>query len=367
VRRLTCAGSPRGIARALPIGAAALALFMLLGSCATLPKERGGSEWYGRLPEGKVYFYLDVSSARTFLAETAKKSGLSGLSGMLPRARQVYGELSFPETAAPQAQAEEADATLASETGTAADSALPADAPPAAASDGTAPKPELKPLIDLVATGAFPRGALNLSVSLRKGWKRIAHGGATYFENADGMQLAVPERGVVYVSTGRMEELLSAPPDPRGPDLPPALYAPDPSLPFRAYALEPMTSLAPLLPFRLGLPVQSGFITLADAGDFFSGDVILTMGNEREARIFGTIVKVTVALAAKQPKGNPAPGEAPTTARAALTDFSGASVETSGPSIVIRKILFEKAALAEAIAGALAKESGRTGAKGGAK
>ncbi len=143
---------------------------VLLASCATTPRgESTPRRYLGMLPDGMTaYFVLDLDRTRDLVPVVAEHWGMAtgGLESGLRRARALYA--------------------------------------------GLRAKPSGGPLVSAVAVGSFPTAGLGLSLTSRKGWRRI-RGDTTWFENAgSGLQIAVVEPGVALVSNGGMVESLQA-------------------------------------------------------------------------------------------------------------------------------------------------------------
>jgi hypothetical protein len=283
-------------------GVASLALAALLASCATLPPVRPAGSWFDRLPEGPVYLYLDAASERFFLKD-AVSGAPKNFSGAVERTSAVYAVLD--------------------------------PGSPGSAGSG----------LSLVATGNFPVGAMRFAMATNGSWKQKRDGPVSWYENSHRVQIAFPENGAVFVtddaSRGTVAAMIRGGTGRREP-FPPQFLEACGRNPLCLYVADPGSFLRTVLPVRVDLPILDATAAFEDSGSAFTGDVVLAMANERDARVYANVVRLAVTLSGRTGGLGP-------------LDLSNAGTEASGTSILVHGVSLSKEGLKAVLSKTIAK------------
>jgi len=161
VADVICAGKNR-------INAAAVLLTLLiLGSCATLPPERPAAEWFAVLPDSSTfYLVLNLDTAGALFREILIEADLEeeAENSLFERTSKVFGAVEL--------------------------------------------KPGSAPAISLLLLGRYPRLAAKLQLSLSKSWKKVSSPETYWQHSVLNIQVAIPQKNVLLISTGAIHALL---------------------------------------------------------------------------------------------------------------------------------------------------------------
>jgi len=149
--------------------AAVLLTLIILGSCATLPPERPADEWFAVLPESSTfYLILNFDTTETLLREILIEAGLEegADNSLFKRTSRVFGAVEL--------------------------------------------KPGSAPVISLLALGRYPRLAAKLQLCLSKSWKKVSSPETYWQHSVENIQIAIPQKNVLLISTGAILALLEA-------------------------------------------------------------------------------------------------------------------------------------------------------------
>jgi len=147
--------------------AAVLLTLLILGSCATLPPERPADEWFAVLPDSSTfYLILNFDTAEALFREILIEADLEeeADNSLLKRTTKVFGAVEL--------------------------------------------KPGSTPVISLLALGRYPRLAAKLQLSLSKSWKKVSSPETYWQHSVENIQVAIPQKNVLLISTGAIHVLL---------------------------------------------------------------------------------------------------------------------------------------------------------------
>jgi hypothetical protein len=202
------------------------------------------------------------------------------------------------------------------------------------------------------------------------GWKQKRDGSVSWYENRNRVQVAFPENGAVFVSSGRA----AAPEPPSGgtdgsadgttgtadaanrgtvaamirggtgrrEPFPPQFLEACGRSPLCLYVADPGSLLRTVLPVRVDLPIIDATASFEDSGSSFTGDVILAMASERDARVYANVVRLAVTLSGRTGGLGP-------------LDLSNAGTEASGTSILVHGVSLSKEGLKAVLSKTIAK------------
>jgi hypothetical protein len=195
--------------------------------------------------------------------------------------------------------------------------------------------PQMSREFSAVAVGRFPPGAVQAALRADRSFERVvtrADGrSGVYFQHRDGpLQLSVPARDLMYLSTGRMLEMFAERP-PAELELDPDIYRtlrtvghpgePAAVIIFSDPGVELLSSLgvdAPALPLtRIGLSLWNRDDRLELGGS-------LVLRSERDAALFGRISRLFIVIFVR------ALGLESAAAQQAMVQVDGATVRFSG-------------------------------------
>jgi hypothetical protein len=159
--------SPAGARRTTAVFTAAVAVILLMASCATVPP-RSASQWLGVLPgDATLYASLSVRGSAELIRKMLKEAG---------PATQDIGTLM-----------DRTERLVISVT-------LSSGAPARFA---------------VVALGNYPSGIVGMRLAGNKNWTKKTTGSDTYWEwTRAGLQLSIPNNGILLASNGGVEALL---------------------------------------------------------------------------------------------------------------------------------------------------------------
>lgn len=151
------------------INAAAILLtLIILGSCATLPPERPADEWFAVLPDSSTFYMVlnfDTAEAlfREILIEVDLEEGAEN--SLFKRTSKVFGAVEL--------------------------------------------KPGSTPAVSLLAVGRYPRLMAKLQLNLSKSWKKVSTPETYWQHSIENIQVAIPQKNVLLISTGAIHALLA--------------------------------------------------------------------------------------------------------------------------------------------------------------
>jgi len=241
---------------------------LILASCATLPPSRGTSQWFGVLPPASpksVYASIDFSSSRLLLETLAGTAGVQ--TGQLERIttgiHRAFAQIRF--------------------------------------------SPGEAPIFSLIALGEVKPTSVALQLNLDPAWRRVllskfpgrgftgSHWSyRTYWGNAaSGLQIAVPQWGVLFVAGGApgaaalmLQRLQSPGVDPLPPEAAQDLEAADIFL----YFPDP----AGFLPYQL--PVRQIWISATAELDIYDLQAVFLLTEVENLRAVELLLRLMLTL-----------------------------------------------------------------------
>jgi len=251
-------------------------LALILASCATLPSSRGASQWIGVLPPASpesVYASINPSSSRGLLETLARTAGAETeqLERITTRIHRVFAQIRF--------------------------------------SPGGAPS------FSLIALGEVTPTSVALQLNLDPAWQRVllskfpgrgftgSHWSyRTYWRNAaSGLQIAAPQRGVLFVAggapstaAGMLQRLQSPGVDPLPPEAAPDLETADIFLYFPDPAGLAASSDPGLLPYQL--PIRQIWISAAAEQDSYDLEAVFLLSEVENLRAVELLLRLMLTL-----------------------------------------------------------------------
>jgi hypothetical protein len=149
-------------------GAAAAAVLMLLASCATVP-QRSPSEWLGVLPEdATMYVSFSVTGSADLVRKALKDAGpdFQDVGSLMDRTKRLVAAVTLRQGAPAR--------------------------------------------FDIAALGGYPSGIIGLRLRGNKEWTEASTPSGTYWQwSKAGLQMGIPNDGILLASNGGIERLLS--------------------------------------------------------------------------------------------------------------------------------------------------------------
>ena len=229
---------------------------VIFSGCVSRP---GEPDWAGILPgDYSVYFSMDRESARILLPPVLDSHENGSLEKYLKKVDRIFGG-----------------------TRTSLDADLFG---PVAPGD-----------ISLAVAGEFPRLLLSCALGADKSWKKVRSSG-NFWRNDQGIEVAPVSSGMIYVSWGRMEELIRSYQAVRGEGNPGEGVLINRQILEKLYTGD-LVITGTEWPF-IDLPVRDGTIQSwtvvldnTDSG-LFRGSVSVSFGDERNARFFAATLRL---------------------------------------------------------------------------
>src|SRR5271157_832629 len=151
----------------LPILAAAVAS-TLLASCATVP-QRAPSDWLGVLPpDATMYISFSVTGSADLIRKALKDAGadFQDVGTLMDRTKRLVGAVTLVKGVAAR--------------------------------------------FDVAALGGYPAGIIGIRLRGNKEWTETTSPSGTYWQwSKAGLQMAIPNNGILLASNGGIEGLLS--------------------------------------------------------------------------------------------------------------------------------------------------------------
>ena len=160
-----------------------LVLLVFFASCKSLPEERAPAELMEILPqEENLYLWVVTEPMRPLindlLTALVAEEDLGGLDQLLDQSRQISGSLDFSA------------AVMASDTSD-------------TDSVGMIPIQGLNAAL----SGEFKRSLIRMALNSNRDWEGKRGESGRWSESDSGLQVAIPDRSILLVSSGSIEEL----------------------------------------------------------------------------------------------------------------------------------------------------------------
>jgi hypothetical protein len=299
----------------LAAAAAAVALLLITG-CATAPV-RPAAEWLGVLPDAAtLYVSLDVERSADVLRSAFEQAGPSAseVEPLLERTDRVYAAVETAEGAAAR--------------------------------------------ISMVALGSYPAGLIRSRLCGSRSWDTVKSPAGTYYVSTKtGLQVGVPGRYAVLVSSGSMETLIARFKAPIAPAIPPDAAEGMDTADLALYLPE-LPGILPGVSGGVSLPIREVWLEARRAGDRYEVTGTCNTASERDARSLVLLVRLGLVAWMRTQD---------------LADVSGrlatVAVTAEGSQVTLAGLSFTKEEIVPvllALAGSSKGASGGTSGSGGA-
>jgi hypothetical protein len=240
----------RRFLRRLVSGGASVLLF--LAGCATMP-QRTPSEWLGVLPpDATMYVSFSVSGSVDLVKKALKGAGpdFQDVESLMDRTRRLVGAV-----------------TLA---------------------------PGEPTRFDVVALGNYPSGLIGLRLGGNREWKETASRSGKFWQwSKAGIQMGIPNDGILLASNGGIERLLSLWSSPAALAVPPDAAQDMLKSDFVLYMPELPGNLAENAARKgMSLPIQEVWMNAVKGKDGYELSGTVNTRSEKEARVLALALRV---------------------------------------------------------------------------
>lgn len=253
MRRVTEKGAFVTNERILPctLSAAALVL-LLLASCATVP-QRTPSEWLGVLPEdATMYVSFSVTGSADLIRKALKDAGpdFQDVGSLMDRTKRLVGAVTLAKGASAR--------------------------------------------FDVAALGGYPSGIIGLRLRGNKEWKETSSPSGTYWQwSKAGLQMGIPNNGILLASNGGIERLLSRWASPIALTIPPDAARDMLNADFVLYMPELPGKLTESAAQKgMSLPIQEVWMNAVKGKGGYELSGTVNTSSEREAKVVALALRL---------------------------------------------------------------------------
>jgi hypothetical protein len=230
----------------------ALAAALALASCASVP-ERAPSEWLGALPgHATMYVSFNVVSSADLVKKALAEAGedLKDVGTLLDMTKRLVCSVTL-EKGAPAR-------------------------------------------FSVIGLGNYPAGIIGMRLGGNKEWKKVNGAEGRYWQwSKAGIQMSVPNNGILLASNGGIDTLLSDWASPLAVTVPPDVAADMKSADLVVYMPELPGDLAEQAAAKgLRLPIQEVWIDAVKGTGGYDVSGTANTGSEREAKLLTLVVKL---------------------------------------------------------------------------
>ncbi len=239
--------------RPLPRITAVLGMVMIfLASCATVP-QRSPSEWLGVLPQGAtMYVSFSVTGSADLVRTALKDAGpdFQDVGALMDRTKRLVGAVTLLKGAPAR--------------------------------------------FDVAALGGYPAGIIGMRLRGNAEWKEMTSPSGKYWQwSKAGLQMAIPNNGILLASNGGVEGLLSRWASPVAPALPPDAA--------QDMLISDFVLYMPELPGKLtesaaqkgmSLPIREVWLNAARGKEGFELSGTVNTSTEREAKVLALAIRL---------------------------------------------------------------------------
>lgn len=255
MRRVTEKGAFVTNGRILPrtLSAAALVL-LLLASCATVP-QRTPSEWLGVLPEdATMYVSFSVTGSGDLLRKALKDAGpdFQDVGSLMDRTKRLVGAVTLAKGAPAR--------------------------------------------FDVAALGGYPSGIIGLRLHGNKEWKETSSPFGTYWQwSKAGLQMGIPNNGILLASNGGIERLLSRWASPIALTIPPDAARDMLNADFVLYMPQLPGNLTESAAQKgMSLPIQEVWMNAVKGKGGYELSGTVNTSSEREAKVVALALRLAL-------------------------------------------------------------------------
>lgn len=237
---------------ALRAGAAAAAALIALASCATVPK-RAPSEWLGVLPEdATMYVSFAVPGSADLVKKALKDAGpdFQDVGALMDRTDRMVAAVTLAKGAPVR--------------------------------------------FDVAALGNYPAGIIGMRLSGNKEWKESSSSSGKYWQwSKAGLQMGIPNNGILLASNGGIEQLLSRWTAPIALSIPPDAAQDMLKSDFVLYMPElPGNITEGAAQKGLNIPIQEVWLNAVKQKNGYELSGAVNTTDEREAKLLGLALKL---------------------------------------------------------------------------
>ena len=241
--------SPRS---ALRTGCAAALATLLLAACATVPR-RSPSEWLGVLPENAtLYVSFSVKGSADLVRKALKDAGpdFQDVSSLMDRTERLVAAVTL------------------------------AKGRPAR--------------FDVASLGSYPSGIIGMRLRGNKEWKESATPSGKYWQwSKAGLQMGIPNNGILLASNGGIERLLARWASPIALTIPPDAAQDMLESDFVLYMPELPGNLAESAAQKgMSLPIREVWLNAVKGKDGYELSGTVNTGTEREAKVLALALRL---------------------------------------------------------------------------
>lgn len=242
----------RPMVPALRIGAAAAAVLIVLTSCASVPK-RSPSEWLGILPaDATLYVSFSVKGSADLVKKALKGAGpdFQDVGALMDRTDRMVAAVTLTK--------------------------------------GTPAR------FNVAALGNYPSGIIGMRLSGNKEWKESKTPSGKYWQwSKAGLQMGIPNNGILLASNGGIEQLLSRWTAPIALSIPPDAAEDMLNSDFVLYMPElPGNVTEDAAQKGLNIPIHEVWLNAVKQKDGYELSGTVNTTDEREARLLGLALKL---------------------------------------------------------------------------
>ena len=240
---------PRRLPRIL--AASSMVLFSF-ASCATVP-QRSPSEWLGVLPQdATMYVSFSVAGSADLIRKALKEAGpdFQDVGALIDRTKRLVGAVTLLKGAPAR--------------------------------------------FDVAALGGYPGGIIGLRLSGNKEWKEISTPSGKYWQwSKAGLQMAIPNNGILLASNGGVEHMLSRWASPVAPSIPPDAALDMLNSDFVLYMPELPGNLTEGAARKgISLPIREVWMNAAKAKVGYELSGTVNTSSEREAKVLAFALRL---------------------------------------------------------------------------
>jgi len=230
--------------------AAAVALFLV--SCASIP-QRSPSEWLGVLPENAtMYVSFSVTGSADLVRKALKDAGpdFQDVGSLMDRTKRLVGAVTLTKGSPAR--------------------------------------------FDIAALGGYPSAFIGLRLSGNKEWKENATPSGKYWQwSKAGLQMGIPNDGILLASNGGIERLLSRWASPVALTIPPDAAQDMMSSDFVLYMPELPGNLTESAAQKgMSLPIQEVWMNAVKGTDGYELSGTVNTSTEREAKVLALALRL---------------------------------------------------------------------------
>jgi hypothetical protein len=236
----------------LRIPTAAAMVLLSLASCATVPR-RTPSEWLGVLPmDATMYVSFSVTGSADLIRKALKDAGpdFQDVGSLMDRTKRLVGAVTLKQ--------------------------------------GTPAR------FDVAALGGYPSGIIGMRLGGNKEWKEIASPSGKYWQwSKAGLQMGIPNNGILLASNGGIERLLSRWAAPIALTIPPDAAQDMLGSDFVLYMPELPGNLTESAAQKgLSLPIQEVWMNAVKGKDGYELSGTVNTGSEKEAKVLALALRL---------------------------------------------------------------------------